>query len=81
MNTMMLLEMAASGFGDRVAFTNPETNTSITYQELFDAAGAAAVTLEAVIIDTRQKATKHEICRIMLFPSTCQFVRPVAIYL
>ena len=43
MNTMMLLEMAASGFGDRIAFTNPETNTSITYQELFDAAGAAAV--------------------------------------
>ena len=42
MNTMMLLEMAASGFGDRVAFTNPETNSSITYQELFEAAGAAA---------------------------------------
>ena len=46
MNTMMLLEMAASGFGDRVAFTNPETNTSITYQELFDAAGAAAVEIK-----------------------------------
>ena len=47
MNTMMLLEMAASGFGDRIAFTNPETNTSITYQELFDAAGAAAVEIKS----------------------------------
>ena len=43
MNTMMLLEMAMSGFGDRVAFTDPaEGGSSITYQELYDAAGAAA---------------------------------------
>lgn len=40
MNVMMLLEMASQGFGDRVAFTNGED--SITYQELFESAGAAA---------------------------------------
>ena len=42
MNTMMLLEMAAGGFGHRLAFTDPDNGTSITYQELYDAAGAAA---------------------------------------
>lgn len=44
MNIMMLLEMAAQGFGDRVAFTNGED--SLTYQELFDAAGAAATEIK-----------------------------------
>ena len=39
---MMLLEMATSGFGHRVAFTDPAEGASITYQELYDAAGAAA---------------------------------------
>ncbi|MCZ6887540.1 MAG: class I adenylate-forming enzyme family protein [Gammaproteobacteria bacterium] len=42
MNIMMLLEMAASGYGDRVAFFEAESNASITYQELFDGAGVAA---------------------------------------
>ena len=42
MNTMMLLEMAAGGLGHRLAFTDPDNGTSITYQELYDAAGAAA---------------------------------------
>lgn len=42
MNTMMLLEMATSGFGHRIAFTDPLDGASITYQELYDAAGAAA---------------------------------------
>lgn len=42
MNTMMLLEMATSGFGHRIAFTDPAEGASITYQELYDAAGAAA---------------------------------------
>ena len=42
MNTMMLLEMAMSGFGERVAFTDPADGGSITYQELYNAAGAAA---------------------------------------
>ena len=42
MNTMMLLEMATSGFGHRIAFTDPAEGSSITYQELYDAAGAAA---------------------------------------
>jgi len=45
MNLMMLLEMAASGLGDRVAFTNGDD--SLTYAELFDAAGAAAQTIGA----------------------------------
>ncbi|MCZ6616999.1 MAG: class I adenylate-forming enzyme family protein, partial [Gammaproteobacteria bacterium] len=39
---MMLLEMAASGYTDRTAFIDPEAGTSITYQQLFDATGAAA---------------------------------------
>lgn len=37
---MLLLEMAASGFGDRTAACNGEE--SLTYSELFDAAGSAA---------------------------------------
>ena len=40
MNLMMLLEMAASGFPDRVALTCGDQ--SLTYSELFAAAGAAA---------------------------------------
>jgi long-chain acyl-CoA synthetase len=40
MNLMMLLEMAASGLGDRVAVTNGDQ--SLSYAQLFDAAGAAA---------------------------------------
>ena len=40
MNLMMLLEMAASGFGDRVAVQNG--GEKLTYTELFGAAGAAA---------------------------------------
>ena len=47
MNTMMLLEMAAGGFGHRVAFTDPADGSSITYQELYDAAGAAAHEIRA----------------------------------
>jgi len=39
MNLMMLLEMASSGMGDRVAITNGDD--SMTYQQLFEAAGAA----------------------------------------
>ncbi len=37
---MMLLEMASQGFGDRVALGSGDT--SLTYTELFRAAGAAA---------------------------------------
>ena len=47
MNVMMLLEMAASGFGERVAFVDAQANASITYQELYEAAGAAAQALAA----------------------------------
>jgi acyl-CoA synthetase (AMP-forming)/AMP-acid ligase II len=39
---MMLLEMAASAFGDRVAFLDAQAGARLTYQQLFDAAGAAA---------------------------------------
>ena len=45
MNLMMLLEMAAEGFGDRVAFQSG--STKLTYRQLFDAAGAAASDLRA----------------------------------
>ena len=42
MNIMMLLEMANSVFADRIAFTNSDDKSSITYQELFDCSGKAA---------------------------------------
>ena len=38
----MLLEMAAGGFGERVAFTDAANGESLSYQALYDAAGAAA---------------------------------------
>ena len=41
MNVMMLLEMAASGFGDRVGLGSKHGG-GLTYQQLFDRAGAAA---------------------------------------
>jgi acyl-CoA synthetase (AMP-forming)/AMP-acid ligase II len=40
MNLMMMLEMAAQGYGDRVAIRNGPS--ALTYAELFQAAGAAA---------------------------------------
>ena len=40
MNLMMLLEMASSGFGDRVAVQNGDA--ALTYSGLFRAAGVAA---------------------------------------
>ncbi len=40
MNLMMLLEMASSGFGERVAVTSGEQH--LTYAELFQAAGRAS---------------------------------------
>ena len=42
MNVMMLLEMANSGFGERVAFVDARAGESLTYQQLFNAAGTAA---------------------------------------
>jgi acyl-CoA synthetase (AMP-forming)/AMP-acid ligase II len=48
-NLMMLLEMAASGLGDRPAVTNG--NESLTYAELFDAAGAAAAEVSAAGVE------------------------------
>jgi len=44
MNLMMLLEMAAGACGDRVAFEN--AGDRLTYQQLFDAAGALAASLD-----------------------------------
>ncbi len=41
MNLMMLLEMAAGGFGDRTALGSRD-GSGLTYQQLFDAAGSAA---------------------------------------
>lgn len=43
MNLMMLLEMAAGAFGDRVAFQNGDGR--LTYQELFEASGVLAASL------------------------------------
>lgn len=40
MNLMMLLEMAAGAYGDRVAFQNGDD--SMSYQQLFESAGALA---------------------------------------
>ncbi len=45
MNLMMLLEMAASGFGNRVAVQNGADR--LTYDELFRAAGCAAAEVSA----------------------------------
>ncbi len=45
MNLLMLLEMATQGFGDRVALKSGDD--SLTYGELFRAAGSAARDLEA----------------------------------
>lgn len=44
MNLMMLLEMAAGAYGERVAFQNGDDR--LTYQQLFDAAGALAASLD-----------------------------------
>ncbi len=41
MNVMMLLEMAASGFGDRVGLGSRD-GSGLTYQQMYDRAGAAA---------------------------------------
>jgi long-chain acyl-CoA synthetase len=45
MNLMMLLEMASSGFGDRVAVQNGDDK--LTYTELYQAAGASAAQLRS----------------------------------
>ncbi len=44
MNLMMLLEMASGAYGDRTAFQNGDD--CLTYQQLFDAAGRLAATLD-----------------------------------
>lgn len=62
MNIMMLLEMANSVFADRVAFTNSDDGSSLTYQELFDSSGKAALTAQSsgssnfVILDVNSLA-------------------------
>ncbi len=45
MNLMMLLEMAADGFGDRVALG--PSDGGLTYRDLYDSAGAASVRFRA----------------------------------
>ena len=44
---MMLLEMAMAGYGDRVAFVDAQSEQSITYQGLFEAAANDANDLRA----------------------------------
>lgn len=50
MNLMMLLEMAAGGFGDRTAIGSRD-GSGLTYQQLFDHAGAAAASFDAAGVD------------------------------
>ncbi len=50
MNLMMLLEMAASGFGERVA-VGSKHGSGLTYQQLFDQAGGAAQRFTAEGVD------------------------------
>ena len=50
MNLMMLLEMAAGGFGDRTAIGSRD-GTGLSYQEVFDAAGSAASQFAAADIE------------------------------
>jgi acyl-CoA synthetase (AMP-forming)/AMP-acid ligase II len=50
MNVMMLLEMASSGFGDRVAIGSRD-GTGLTYEQLFARAGAAAAYFEGAGIE------------------------------
>jgi acyl-CoA synthetase (AMP-forming)/AMP-acid ligase II len=50
MNVMMLLEMASSGFGDRVAIGSRD-GTGLTYAQLFARAGAAAAYFEGAGIE------------------------------
>jgi acyl-CoA synthetase (AMP-forming)/AMP-acid ligase II len=47
MNIMMLLEMANSVFPDRIAFTNSDDNSSVTFQDLFESSGKAALAMQA----------------------------------
>ena len=49
MNLMMLLEMASSGFGDRVAVTN--RGRSLSFTDLFQAAKRAATSIEAAGVE------------------------------
>ncbi|MFU8817671.1 MAG: class I adenylate-forming enzyme family protein [Pseudomonadales bacterium] len=46
MNVMMLLEMASATFPDRVAFIDSSDGTSLTYEQLFRAAGQRAAGLQ-----------------------------------
>ena len=49
MNLMMLLEMAASAFGDRVAVTS--AGRSLSYGDLFRPARRAATSIEAAGVE------------------------------
>jgi acyl-CoA synthetase (AMP-forming)/AMP-acid ligase II len=72
MNILMLLEMAASGMPDRIAFTNGETGEALSYQQLFDAAKTAGYHIKqsgcnrVVVIDISSFALP-----IALFGSAC----------
>jgi long-chain acyl-CoA synthetase len=66
MNVMMLLEMAAQGFGERVAFVNGKE--SLTYQQLFDAAGRAAMHL------------RNSDCKHMAMLDVSSLALPIALF-
>ena len=56
MNLMMLLEMAAAGFGDRVAVQMRRRRADAT-RELFAAAGAAARRVAGVGLRARRRCS------------------------
>ena len=58
MNLMMLLEMAANGFGDRVA-VGSRHGGGLTYQDLYQAAGRAAATIRAEAPSTVTMAVSY----------------------
>lgn len=85
MNIMMLLEMAAAGMPDRIAFTcypdaQADSAEHITYQQLFDAARSAANAIRqsgctrVAVLDTSSLALP-----IALFASACAGVPYVPI--
>ena len=85
MNIMMLLEMAAAGMPDRIAFTcYPDAHSDkaehLSYQQLFDAARNAAIVIQqsgctrVAVLDTSSLALP-----IALFASACAGVPYVPI--
>lgn len=72
MNVMMLLEMAASAFPDRPAFTDGSSGQSLTYQQLFDGARLQG---RQLLASQASRAVKLDVSNLgtplCLFASAC----------